>query len=288
MFKKFLLGLFMSSVLFSSIAIECKNYDSQEVKDYLFKELGLKNIEKVSKLDDFYYEVIFKANGRKIPLYVDCNLKYLISGELIDIKNKKNVTRERILQFQMELSKAKEKELISVLGKDKFEILKSSFPGKLSGFSVVSLKDVPVEGLITLGNKNANRIVYILTDPECPYCARLHNNIEKVINERNDVQFKVIFYPLPFHKNAKDLSSAVICSKDPAMLSIIFKSQGNASAIEKFSSMKCKDGDKILSKHIEFGNNIGIRGTPTIILGNGLKISGALSKEDLIKLIDLL
>ncbi len=288
MIKKLVSGVVFSGVLFSGFSGECKNYTPEQVKKYVSQKLGINSIESVSKIEGGYYEIIFNNRGNKIPLYVDCQVKYLISGQLIDIEKRKNITREKIAKLQSQVRKEKEKEFIAKIGKEKYELLKKSFPGRINSFSVVSLGKLPKDGLIEVGNKDAKKVIYILTDPQCPFCARLHSTIEKVVKKRKDVKFKMIFYPLPFHRNAKDLASAVICSNEPDMLSIIFKSQRNRTAIDKFSSMKCDKGNEILKSHMEFGHSVGVRGTPTIILSNGLKTSGALPEKDIEKLIDLL
>ena len=288
--KKFCLILsFVFGVTISSYSFECKKVSTQDVLRTIKDKLGIKGVERIEKIEGGFFEIDIRNRGKKIPVYVDCNLKYLITGQLIDIDKRENITRKRLAELENEAIKEKEIELVSKIGKEKYKKLKTKFPSRVFNFSFVELKNVPQKGVVVFGNKNSNKIVYVITDPECPYCARLHKSIEKVLKTDKNVQFRILFYPLPFHRHAKELASAVICLKDSSeALSTIFNTQKNQSSIKKFASMRCKKGDEILKEHIKFGESIGVRGTPTIILSNGIMTSGALSPRDLEKLISLL
>ena len=63
---------------------------------------------------------------------------------------------------------------------------------------------------------------FLFTDPECPYCKKFESNFPQI--EKN-VKIRVFFYPLDFHKNAKDMSMYIMSKKTntekiKAMLSI--------------------------------------------------------------------
>ncbi len=63
---------------------------------------------------------------------------------------------------------------------------------------------------------------FLFTDPECPYCKKFESYFPQI--EKN-VKIRVFFYPLDFHKNAKDMSMYVMSKKTnaekiKAMLSI--------------------------------------------------------------------
>lgn len=54
--------------------------------------------------------------------------------------------------------------------------------------------------------------IYIVTDPECPYCKRLENALPKTIYNQYTVH--TILMPLSFHQNAPAMSLWVIAGKD--------------------------------------------------------------------------
>ena len=85
----------------------------------------------------------------------------------------------------------------------------------LSELSNKILKDVKADEL----KKHARKVVYgkgsqryeivIFTDPECPYCAKLDEFLEKA-----NVSVYVNYFPLNFHQNAKKWSEQILSSKD--------------------------------------------------------------------------
>lgn len=67
--------------------------------------------------------------------------------------------------------------------------------------------------------------IYLITDPECPYCVRF----EQAVNGRlSEYTVHVILFPLPFHKNA------------PAMIEWIMQGKTDAEKKEKFEALMLK------------------------------------------------
>lgn len=241
------------------------------------------------------YEVILEVNGRKIPIYVDCSLNYLITGEIIYVKHKKSITRERLAQLKKEEAKKVSNELKKFLGAKKVEKLKSVVgESALANFSIVDVKNIPSKGTVAYGNKNSNLTIIVITDPQCPFCKRLHNSMKEVLKDKN-VKFQLVMYPLPFHQYAQGLSEAVVCQnsneKSKKLLDEIFENQGNKKKLKEISEKyKCPEGKDIVETHKEFAKNVKVGGTPTMIFvvteGKGLKISGAYPPEKLKQTID--
>ncbi len=243
------------------------------------------------------YEVILDVGGRKIPVYIDCSLNYLITGEIVDIKNRKSVTRERVAQLKKEEAKKVSNELKKVLGAEKVEKLKNIVgESALLGFSIVSLNNIPDKGVISYGKNKSELTILVVTDPQCPFCKRLHQSMKEVLNDKN-VEFKLIMYPLPFHKYAEGLSEAIVCQssneKAKKLLDEIFENQSNKEKLKEISQKyKCKKGSEIVKTHKEFAKSVKVGGTPTLIFvisnNKGLKISGAYPPEKLKQIIDVL
>ena len=280
-------GLLILLMLLGFAYAGCPGVSTEQVLKKV-RDNFLGEIKEIRKIEGDFFQVIVFRNERFYPVYTDCSLRYLIVGQMIDMKTGKDLSREALNRTRSLLIRQKEREIISVVGKKKFEAVVKKAPGVVNLLSVINADSIPHEGLITFGNPYASKVVYVVVDPMCPYCARLHSHIERIVSRRSDVQFKVLFYPLPFHRGAEKISSAVVCSRDPAMLSIIFKAMGNRSAVERFSSMSCKEGDRIVKEHAKFSKQAGIKGTPAVIFLNRLKVSGAVPEKTLEMLIDLL
>ena len=111
---------------------------------------------------------------------------------------------------------------------------------------------------------NGDKEFYLFTDPECPYCNQLDEYLPKL--NKDDVKIKMIFYPLPNHKNAKSMSLHVL------------KQENNESKEKTYFELEKKkyptknasdESKKLLDNGITLGNKIGIRGTPTFVNSKG-------------------
>ena len=270
------------------------NISVKEVKKALAPILG--NAKVISVTDapvEGLYEVTIEVNGKRIPVYLDCSLRYLISGEIIDVKQRKSLTREKVAKLNEQSLKEKLAKLEKVLGKEKLAKLKKAVdPRLLSRIKLVNVKQIPKKGRVIFGNLNAKYTVYIVTDPQCPFCARLHKEIEKILAKRKDVKFEMILFPLPFHKYAKPVSTAIICEKNnekqQQLLTKAFESQSNQEEFKKLASKSCSEAESIIDKNLQFAKKVGIGGTPTLIFPPGIAVSGALPAETIEKIIDAL
>lgn len=69
------------------------------------------------------------------------------------------------------------------------------------------MADAPI-----LGNRDAKKTIYIWTDFSCPYCRRVHNELYRVLNERDDV--RVVVKNFSIHGPLSDApAKAVIAAK---------------------------------------------------------------------------
>jgi thiol:disulfide interchange protein DsbC len=77
------------------------------------------------------WEVDIESGGRKVIVYVDFSKKHLVSGAIIDLKEKKNLTQER-----------------------------------LSEINKVDVSQIPLDDAIVMGDKDAKYRVIVFDDPE--------------------------------------------------------------------------------------------------------------------------
>ena len=77
------------------------------------------------------WEVVLQTNSRKELVYIDFSKKYLLSGSLIDIKRKKNLSQDR-----------------------------------LADINKVNVSQIPLKDALVVGDKNAKHKVIVFDDPE--------------------------------------------------------------------------------------------------------------------------
>jgi thiol:disulfide interchange protein DsbC len=100
--------------------------------------------------------------------------------------------------------------------------------------------------------------------------------MEKVIQERKDIAFYVILFPLAMHKDAYWKSKSIYCSKSLKMLE-------DAFAKKTIPQPDCDT--KEIDSNIKLGEAWGISGTPTLVLPDGRIHSGTMSAKQLMDFI---
>ncbi len=124
--------------------------------------------------------------------------------------------------------------------------------------------DVVKKGVMFTFGKG-NKDIYLITDPECPYC-RIMEKEKKDILEKN-YRVHVILYPLSFHKHAKDMSYYILAGKtDEERAKRLREVLSGADAWKKFKPTKEQKEkfDKELAAAKKAVEELGARGTPTI------------------------
>lgn len=151
------------------------------------------------------------------------------------------------------------------------ENIKRPEPRKID-FSKVSLKDA-----VILGSKKAKRKIAVFTDPDCPFCRKLHEDLKGVVAKRKDVAFYLILFPLPMHKDAYPKVQAVLCERSPALADAAF-------AGKAVPEPKC--GKEAVERNIALAGTLQINSTPTLVRDDGVVLSGALPSDRLLEWID--
>lgn len=113
--------------------------------------------------------------------------------------------------------------------------------------------------------KGSNNYIYKITDPDCPYCNNVKEGLKKWADE-NRVEIKIIFFPLPFHPQAKDKAINGVCAK------MTFEDYLKG----KYGDKSCKEGVDKVNSSIELMKKINVNGTPTFIGPKGKSQSGFL------------
>jgi thiol:disulfide interchange protein DsbC len=117
------------------------------------------------------YEV--RVNGSEI-YYTDAEANFLLQGSLIDTKQRRNLTEERV---------------------DKLTAI---------NFDALPLKDA-----FTIVRGNGKRRLAVFEDPNCGYCKRFERDLQKV----NNVTVHMFLYPI-LSADSTEKSKNIWCAKD--------------------------------------------------------------------------
>jgi len=140
--------------------------------------------------------------------------------------------------------------------------------------TAVKFDQLPLDLAFRMVKGNGKRKLAYFSDPNCPYCKRLDMDLAKV----TDVTISVFLYPI-LSQDSREKAAAVWCSKD----------RGKAYAEMMLNGIPPKTAgtcDTPINKILVYGRQKGINGTPTLFFADGQRVVGAISLNQLEKLLD--
>lgn len=114
-----------------------------------------------------------RVNGTEI-YYTDAQGNYLIEGNLIDTRNRRNLTEERVEKL-----------------------------------TAIPFDSLPLKDAFTIVRGSGERKMAVFEDPNCGYCKRFERDLQKVEN----VTIYLFLYPI-LGSDSTEKSKAVWCAKD--------------------------------------------------------------------------
>lgn len=141
-----------------------------------------------------------------------------------------------------------------------------------NGARVKMMSAVPNEDLIVFTPENIEHTVSIFTDIDCTFCRRLHSQIDDYMEQ--GIEIRYFLYPRngptsPSWAKAEN----VWCANDRNEALTLAKQD------LEYPTRTCDAS--IVSKHYQMGQDVGLRGTPAIILGDGTLFSGYMPPDQL-------
>ncbi len=123
--------------------------------------------------------------------------------------------------------------------------------------------------------KDEKYSITVFTDITCGYCRKLHNQIDKY-NELG-ISVRYLAYPRtgPNTPASADLKS-IWCATNPQ------RAMTDAKAGQPVKPRECPMD---VDAHFSFGRQIGVTGTPAIILDNGMLLSGYRPPEAMLQML---
>jgi len=125
-------------------------------------------------------------------------------------------------------------------------------------------KKVVNEGVVFTFGKGKKEI-YLVTDPECPFCKKMEKMKKDVLEKEYKVH--VILMPLPFHKNAKAMSYYILAGKtDSERAKRMKEVLLGSDAWKKYKPTKEEIAkyEKELQRSQQAAMELGARGTPSV------------------------
>jgi len=123
------------------------------------------------------WEVAVEKAGQRWPLYIDFSKEYVISGQIIQMSTKKNLTGNRMMSMNR-----------------------------------VDVSQIPLAGSIVVGNKDAKQRIVVFDDPNCPHCSKLHETAKGIVAKNPDVAFFVRPFPRNGDRPTYETALSIVCA----------------------------------------------------------------------------
>ncbi len=182
-----------------------------------------------------------EKGNRKFSLFIDYSKSYVVTGNIYRLADKKNITREEMARNDH-----------------------------------VDVNSIPLGDALVLGNPKAKTRVIVFTDPECPFCRKLHAELKKVIAADPQIAFYIKLFPLKIHPNSYSAAKSILCSRSLDLLEASY-------AGKEVPPPLCTAPE--IDDNLALAAKLGIHATPTLILPDGKILPGYRSADDLLLLL---
>lgn len=169
-------------------------------------------------------------------VYFDRKGKFMFDGALVEVATRKNLTEAARSEIRL-----------------------------------AAISKISDEEMLVYRPEKVNHTVTVVTDIDCPYCRKLHSEMDDYME--NNIKVRYILMPLKGKKDY-DKTVSVWCSEDRNLAMDIAKAGGDVD------EEKCSHP---LVKHEKIARELGVSGTPAIVLEDGRLLPGYLPVEDLMK-----
>ncbi|MDQ6619333.1 MAG: DsbC family protein [Pseudomonadota bacterium] len=182
------------------------------------------------------YAGLFEVQFDDQLVYTDAKVSYVFVGSMYDAETKRNLTEE-----------------------------------KLRKLTRIDWNSLPLELALKKVKGNGARKVAVFADADCPFCARLENELKKVDN----VTIYTFLYPIDqLHPDAARKTRVIWCAPDR-------QAAWDAWFANHALPDNAGDCDTPLAKTLELGQKLRVNATPTLVFADGSMIPGALPAQRL-------
>lgn len=160
---------------------------------------------------------------------------------------------------------------------DLYRIDNTTLENETEKAKLAKIETFPESQMIVYKAKDEKAHITVFTDVDCGYCRMLHKEVPK-LNEAG-VTVRYLAYPRAgIGSEAYTKMVSIWCSADPKE----WLTQAKLGA--EIPENKCVNP---VADQYKLGNEVGVRGTPSIVLGNGEFLPGYLPAAELVKHLGL-
>lgn len=223
--------------------VSCHALSVQEANGIL-KELGNVTEVKPAAVRGLF-ELTLEKEGKSGLAYMDYGKKHLIGGQIFDIASR--------------------------------QVVGAPVP-EMKRLERLDPATLTTEATLVMGNPKGKKRLFVFTDPECPFCAKMHVELKKLVALEPDLAIFIKLYPLKMHPHAYDKARVILGARSLALLEKSFSGR-------KLPSPGAKDLKKPVDETMRYAESVGINSTPTLVLPDGRILPGLKDAETIRKLL---
>ena len=180
---------------------------------------------------------IYEIDTADQIIYSDAKGDYVLTGDMMDLKNRVNLTEARASQLNK-----------------------------------IDFSKLPLQDAVKMVKGTGARKIAVFSDPNCPYCHKLEEELKSVDN----VTVYTFLFPI-LSPDSTIKSKSIWCSTDRA------KAWTGWMLDRRAPDAAGNCDTKVLSHNLELGRSLRVTGTPTVFLADGRRLPGAVSADRLEK-----
>ncbi|WP_018862070.1 MULTISPECIES: DsbC family protein [unclassified Thioalkalivibrio] len=195
----------------------------------------------IDSIQETGMEGIFEVRYGTEIFYVSGDGKYLLQGNLIDLDTRDNLTQESLRGVRADMFAAIDDE----------------------------------ELVVYSPNGDTRGVLNVFTDPNCPYCRELHQDIPQYLEA--GIKVRYLMFPV-LGRDSPQIMDRIWCADDRE------DAMDRAKVGEKLEEI---DGscDTPQDAHMALGQQLNLRGTPALVTEDGQQMSGYQEPEAVIERI---
>ncbi|WP_018865719.1 MULTISPECIES: DsbC family protein [unclassified Thioalkalivibrio] len=200
---------------------------TEAIEEYMARVIPDTEIDSIRETP---MEGVFEVRYGTDILYVSEDGRYLIQGNMVDLETRENLTQSA-----------------------------------LSGVRADMFAAIDDSELVTYSPNGETRgVLNIFTDPNCPYCREIHQDLPEYLSA--GIKVRYLMFPV-LGRDSPEIMDRIWCAED------------REEAMDR-----AKEGDKLSDidsscatpqdQHMAMGQQLGLRGTPALITEGGQQLSG--------------
>jgi thiol:disulfide interchange protein DsbC len=243
-------GLVMTFAMALGFSVSAVADENQELANVTKVLSSLMPNAKADSIADSVMPGMYEAVFGPQVIYISKNGRYILEGDLFDLKTRTNLT-----EGKRRIGRAK------------------------------VVKKLDAKAMVIFSPEKVKYTITAFTDIDCGYCRKMHKQMADY--NKLGIEFRYLAYPRSGIGSPSYLKAlSVWCAKDPKEAMSFAKGGAKLAQIQAVAQVKGKDCKGTILNHMAAAKQVGVTGTPTLVFDNGQVAPGYVEPKRLIQILD--